>query len=154
MAEEIKDISLSHRKNFRIDGDDNRMLSLDVSDMNVLTRLEEAYPRMQKFAVEASDKVSSSKDVSDEESLNEFTELLKDIDKKMRDEIDYIFDSNVSEVCVPSGTMYDPYNGQFRFEHIISVLTDLYANNLTAEFKKMQTNVKKHTAKYTSKRKR
>ena len=150
MAEEIKDISLSHRKKFRIDGDENRILSLDVSDMNVLARFEEAYPRMQKFAVEASAKKADS----DSEDIPETVAFLKDIDSKMRAELDYIFDSNVSEVCVPKGTMYDPDNGQFRFEHIIDVLTQLYANNMSAEIKKMQDRVSKHTTKYTNRRKK
>ena len=50
--------------------------------------------------------------------------------------------------------MYDPVGGEFRFEHIIEVLLNLYANNLTSEFSKMQERVKKHTAKYANKRRK
>ena len=37
----------------------------------------------------------------------------------MRELIDFIFQANVSSVCADDGTMADPLNGQFRFEHII-----------------------------------
>ena len=158
MAEEIRDISLSNKKSFRIDGDNNRIIYLDVSDMNILVRLEEAYPEIQKLAVEAQERLAMSKDTKSEDkdgsSLSDISELLKDIDQRMREKLNYIFASDVADVCEPTGNMYDPVNGEFRFEHIIDVLTTLYANNLKSEFKKMQDRVKKHTAKYTNKRKK
>ena len=155
MAEEIKDISLSTKKSYRIDGDNSRIIYLDTSDMNVLVRLEETYPDIQKLALEAGDRILATKDTdSEESSLNDITEVLKDIDKKMRVKLDYIFASEISDICAPTGNMYDPVNGEFRFEHIIEVLSGLYADNITLEFKKMQDKVKKHTAKYTNRRKK
>ena len=82
------------------------------------------------------------------------SEILKDIDKKMREKLNYIFASDIADICEPTGNMYDPVGGEFRFEHIIDVLTTLYANNITTEFKKMQERVKKHTSKYVNKRRR
>lgn len=161
MAEELKDISLSSKKSFRIDGDNNRIIYLDTSDMNILVRLEETYPEIQKLAVEAADKIVKSKISEDEEgdedtksSLNDITEILKEIDSKMRAKLNYIFASDVADICEPTGNMYDPVGGEFRFERIIEVLTTLYANNITAEFNKMQERVKKHTAKYANKRRK
>ena len=153
----IKNISLSHKTKFTIDGDYNRVLELDTTDMNILVRLEEAYPKMEAKAREAAEQMAKLSEHDGEDtadSLKELTTTLKSIDANMREEIDYIFDSDVSAVCVPKGNMYDPYNGEFRFEHIIEVLTTLYADNLSVEFKKMQDKVKKHTTKYTSTSKR
>jgi hypothetical protein len=70
----------------------------------------------------------------------------------MRDLMDYIFDSNVSEICAPSGSMYDPINGQFRFEHIINILAGLYETDIESELTSIAKRVQKHTNKY-SKRK-
>ena len=158
MAEEIKDISLSSKKSFRIDGDNDRIIYLDVSDMNIIVRLDEAYPEIQKLGVEAQDKlakVSVSKTEGGTESpLNDISEVLKDIDKKMREKLNYIFASDVADTCEPTGNMYDIVNGEWRFEHILDVLTTLYTDNLNVEFKKMQSRIKKHTAKYTNKRKK
>ena len=73
---------------------------------------------------------------------------------KMRSIGDELFDSNVSEVCMPEGTSVDPINGEFRFEAIIRKLGKLYTDNFNAEFTKMKNNVSKHTAKYTKSRKK
>lgn len=157
MAEEkVTDISLSVKKAYRLDGDNKRIILLDTSDMNILVRLEETYPEIQKLAVEAVDRIVASKDVEDDDKspLTDMSEILKDIDKKMREKLNYIFASDIADICEPTGNMYDAVGGEFRFEHIIDVLTTLYANNITTEFKKMQERVKKHTAKYVNKRKR
>ena len=157
MAEEkVTDISLSVKKAYRLDGDNKRIILLDTSDMNILVRLEETYPEIQKLAIEAGERIVASKDIEDEDKspLTDMSEILKDIDKKMREKLNYIFASDIADICEPTGNMYDPIGGEFRFEHIIDVLTTLYANNITAEFKKMQERVKKHTAKYVNKRKR
>lgn len=155
ISEPIADIHISQRKDFRIDGDNNRVLSLDITDLNVITRLNEAYPNMKQAAISASEKLASIKDTDDEDSdiLAEMAEALKDIDADMRKQIDFVFDAPVSAVCVPKGTMYDPYQGGFRFEHIIDVLTNLYANNVSTEYKNMRERVNKKTAKYTKRKK-
>ena len=153
MAEEIEDISLSSKKSYRIDGDNSRIIYLDTSDMNILVRMNETYPEIQKLAVEAADKIVASK-VGDDSPLNDISEILKEIDKRMREKLNYIFASDIADICEPKGNMYDPVGGEFRFEHIIEVLSTLYADNITSEFKKMQERVKKHTAKYTNKRKK
>lgn len=160
MAEDIKDISLSTKKSFRIDGDNSRIIYLDTSDMNIMVRFNETYPEIQKLATDATNRLATIKasesegEFEEQSPLNDLSEILKDIDKQMRVKVDYIFASEVSDICVPTGNMYDLVNGEFRFSHLIDVLSTLYANNFRAEFKKMQERVKKHTAKYTSKRRK
>ena len=157
MAEDIKDISLSTKKSFRIDGDNNRVIWLDVSDMNLVVRVDEVYADIQSLAVDAQTRMANAKVTEDEDGespLKDISGILKDIDMKMREKINYIFASDVADACEPTGNMYDMVNGEYRFEHIIEVLSTLYANNLTAEVKKMQERIKKHTAKYTGKRKK
>lgn len=166
MAEELQNISLSSRKRYTIDDDPNRVISLDTTDMNIVVRFDEAYPQILDLATEATNRISAistkdevdneTGDEEDEENPNRKTEdlstILKDIDRRMRDKMDYIFASPISDVCEPTGNMFDPVcDGQFRFEHIIWVLGKLYETNFTAEFDKMQKRLKKHTEKYTSK---
>ena len=78
--------------------------------------------------------------------------FLRKIDDEMRSIIDYIFDAPVSAVCADSGSMYDPINGQFRYEHIINTLGNLYEVELSSEMDKVSARVQKHTNKYTKKR--
>ena len=149
------DLGYVEKRRFRIMGDYNRMLELNVSDLNIFSRLEAGYAQLKalgKKAQESVDKIPSEDDK--EQNFSGIANTLTEIDAEMRKIVDFIFDTNASEVCVPSGNMFDPVDGQFRFEHIIDKLTSLYATGLNAEFKKMQNNVDKRTSKYTKKGKK
>lgn len=128
------------RSRFRINGDNDSIIELNVSDIGAIFRLEETYPKLHE----------ELKKVADLNPEDEgFNAAMKEADKAMREQIDYIFDYPVSAVCAKHGTMYDPFEGSFRFEHIIDSLSRLYETNLNAEYKKMNARIKKHTSKYT-----
>lgn len=143
------DLSATRKKRFRIDGDNNRYLELNTSDMSIITRLDNLYPKLQKLSQDAAVKQLDKEETDEDKTLSKISQALTKIDVQMRQILDEIFDSNVSEVCAPAGSMFDPFNGTFRFEHIIDVLTRLYENNLNEEYKKMNVRMKKRTAKYT-----
>lgn len=149
------DLGFVEKKKFRINGDFNRMLELNVSDLNVFARLKEGYPKLKELLLEAQAKIESIPDEGDDEGemIAKIADTLTEIDKKMRGLIDYIFDTNASEICAPSGNMYDPVNGEWRYVRIIDTLSSLYTNGLNAEFDKMKKNVEKRTSKYTKKKK-
>lgn len=135
------DLSVTKKKRFRIDKDNDRILELNTSDMTILSRLQDMYPKLEELSAKA-----TTLDM-DEDGV----ETLKEIDKELREYIDYIFDSNVSEVCAPDGSMYDLFNGKFRFEHILDVLTALYEDNIERESSQMLARMRTHTDKYTKK---
>lgn len=137
------DLSITRKKRFRIDGDDNRIIELNTSDMTILNRLDEADKQLRELADKATFDVSETEDNADV-----VKELLA-TDKQMRAIIDYLFDAPVSDICAPDGSMYDPFNGKYRFEHIMEILFALYEKNISEEIKKMRKNVQKHTDKYT-----
>lgn len=152
---EIVDVDLGfvEKKKFRINGDYNRMLELNVSDLNTFSRLEKGYEQLKALGKKAQETIADIPDEGEADSLSKISFALTEIDGEMRKIIDYIFDTNASEVCVPSGNMFDPVNGQFRFERIIDTLASLYSNGLRSEFTKMKNNVEKKTSKYTKKKK-
>lgn len=141
------DLSITRKKRFRIDGDDNRIIELNTSDMTILNRLDEADKQLRELADKATFGLSET---GDDDNADAVKELLA-TDKQMRAIIDYLFDAPVSDVCAPDGSMYDPFNGKYRFEHIMEILFALYEKNISEEIKKMRKNVQKHTDKYTKK---
>jgi hypothetical protein len=150
------DLSVTRKKRFRFDKDNNRIVELNTSDMNILARMSEAYPKLteqQKKAANLMEGIEiKDEDVDNENLVKEvatISERLKAIDQEMRDLIDFMFNAPVSDVAAPDGSMYDPYEGSFRFEYIITLLSKQYENNLQAEFNKMSKQMEKHTAKYT-----
>lgn len=154
-ADDIQDVDISaiKKKKFRINGDNKKILELNVSDMNVASRMATAYDRLQKH-MEKVTKILS--DIPEDgnvsvEQENEIETQLKSVDAKMREEVDYIFQAPVSDICGDGGSMYDPFEGAFRFEHIIEAISKLYENNLENEFAKMKKRVSTKTSKYTKK---
>ena len=145
------DLSVTKKKRFRIDGDNNRILLLNTSDFGVISRLKEMYPKLTNMAVDAQDEELDfgSEDDDDFTRIDKAGAAISAVDKKMRDGIDYIFDSNVSEVCAPDGTMYDMFNGRFRFEYVIEKIVELYTKQVKKEYNAMSNRLKKHTSKYT-----
>ena len=129
------------RTSFRINGDNNSILELNLSDLELGNRLEEGYKKIQAELTKISD-LPEDADISAE---------LKKADKFMREQLDYIFDSNVSEVCGKGGTMYDMKDGSYRFEHIITALLGLYKNNMNEEYERIKKRIEKHTGKYVPK---
>ena len=139
----IVDINLDgiQRTRFRINGDSNSIIELNLSDLQIHDRLVKGTDQLQAAISEIAELPA------DDEHLSE---KLKQIDGKMREYIDYIFNYPVSDVCARYGTMYDLTNGKFRYEIIIEGLTKLYSNNIHDEFKKLNARIKKHTDKYTA----
>lgn len=161
-APDVIDISLSElrRKKFRIDGDDSRILELNTTDLNLLSRLKEAYPKLISLSEDAVKNLPDDAFLADDntnfftdEAVASVVDTLAKIDTDMRSLLDYIFDSNVAEICAPSGSMYDPVNGKFRFEHIIETLTKLYTDDISVEAGNISKRVQKHTDKYVKSKK-
>ena len=152
-ADDIIDVDLSaiKRKRFRINGDNNMIIELNTSDMNIISRISEALPKLEALQNKA---VKSSKD-SDLDDVSATGKMLRDIDNEMRDLVDYIFNSDISSKCAADGSMYDPLDGVFRYEHIIDKLMKLYEDNLSEEYKKLKIRVNKYakTTPYKPKKK-
>lgn len=150
------DLSVTKKKKFRFDGDNTRIIELNTSDLTIVGRVGETMPKLEELQVTAS-KLMEGIDIKDEdtsavaEGLVTISERLKSIDTEMRKYIDYIFNAEVSSKAAPDGSMYDVFNGTFRYDYIMSLLFTQYEENLQKEFSKMEKRAKLHTDKYTKK---
>ena len=148
MNNNIIDLSLSIKKKIRIDGDDNRIIELNPSDMGIVDRINKLSDKM----VELSEKFVTVKydDDLEEKQVDSvaLAEEIKLIDSEMRKIVDDLFQSSISDICVPDGTMFDLSNGQFMYEILIEKLLTLYAGNIKAETEKTMARIHKHTSKY------
>lgn len=149
------DLSITQKKKFRFGKDDTRIVEVNTSDMNLMQRVNTAYPKLQDLQTKAS-KLTEGLDVEDSETesgalgnLATMAERLSAVDSEMRELLDYMFNAPVSAAAAPDGSMYDPFGGSFRYEHIIAVMMSQYEKNLQSEFSKMEKQLKKHTDKYT-----
>ena len=138
------DLSPIARTNVWVDGDCTKVLRLNLTDIGIMGRLQDSYPKLDALTAEVQ-KLAASADASDSDVVTAF----RTIDKQMRDIVDFIFDFPVSEIVCDGGSMYDPVGGQLRFEYVIDRISKLYETSLNEEFKRMQAKMNTHTAKYT-----
>lgn len=130
------DIAAIKRTRFRINGDNSKIIELNLSDMNIGNRLEQAYNTLNTLMDEVVKTIPE--DVEDETSRQAALEALDKLNVLMEEQVDYIFDYPVSKIFEDGGTMWDPEGGMFRYEHIIDRLAKLYENKLSAEFTAMR----------------
>lgn len=164
MAEQIQNINLNinTRKKFSIDGNPNKIIELDVTDISIIDRYKESvekmrglaenYERMGTIANEL--KTATDGDEIDTDTtygkISEFTGEMKKLERKMRDIIDFIFDSPISDTILENTSAFSPVNGKcYKYEQILEVLSNLYTKSISSDIQKInKSNVRKHTAKY------
>lgn len=154
--DDIIDIKISGiaRKRIRVNGDDNKIIEINPNDTKILERFTIGYEEYQKWIEEYTKAIKSEEEVEDVESLEHWKQIakvLKTIDDKLRELLDYIFNANISAVCGDVG-MCDPMeNGKRRFDTIVDELFEFYNDNITRNIKKIQETSKKYTDKYKKK---
>lgn len=136
------DLSAIRKKRFTINGDPGKVLEINTSDFGVIARLEESEQKLTDLTLKIAD--------FDKDGDKSLGQKIAEVDGELRKIIDYIFDANVCEVCVPNGTLIDPIDGKFRWEYVVEILTNLYDSSLSAETKKVTERIKTHTDKYTN----
>ena len=134
-------------KTFTIDGDPNRVIELDPSDMGVIGRLDEAIPQIDEVMKEF---VEKGKAMAEDGGIG-FGIALKDLDGRMRTIVNTVFDFDVCSVCVPKGTMFDVVvdSDKFKFEVLIEGLSKVYEDTIMGDLKRVQARMTEHTKKYT-----
>ena len=148
------DLSETARRNIWINGDCTKVIKLNLTDLGIVARAKDAKEKLDELQAEATKLASaevpkSMETEEDERKIDEAIEQFRAIDRKMKDIVDSIFDYPVSDVCCDGGSMYDPINGQYRYDYIIDKLMALYGDEWEKENKARKTAMEKHTSKYT-----
>ena len=142
------DLSATRKKRIRIDGDDNRIIELNTSDLDIIERLNNLTSRIDSLSTKYAELRFDDNLEEKEDNTADFEKALHTIDSEMRDIVDELFQSKVSDVCAPDGTMWDMFNGYFRYEIIMEKLINLYADNIQKEAEKTMARLHKYTDKY------
>ena len=162
MANDILNLDLSATKGttIQVNGDPNAKFTLNLSDFGIYDRLTDGLNQLYDLFTElktgmgtiAETEVPEDAEEGSEEDAKKFISVMKDVDEKMRNIVDYIFSAPVSDVCAPNGYMFDLFEGQLRFEYIINALTKLYENNINKEFYKVKSRINNKLPKYVGKK--
>lgn len=83
-------------KEYAINGDENRVIRINVSDVGIITRIQDAMSKADNIAEE----------VSEREKNEDRTQLLKEYDQRAREMVNDIFGSNVCTAALGSVNVF------------------------------------------------
>ena len=154
MSEKLENLNLgvNTKKRFTIDGDEIRILEIDVQDMSIMSRIKPAMERINKVKSHWENLQDIDPDNISDEEMDKLQSALESSEKEMRDAIDYLFNTNVCEVCLGDTSAFTPVNGKLKYDIIITTLSGLYEKTIKAEMGKFDVGkVNKRVTKYVGK---
>lgn len=138
----MKNINIDDgREAITINGDPNRTIYVQASDFNIKVRARQAQKNIGALLEEI--------DKATPENEDTFTDVLEDIDKKVREQINFIFNSDVSEpvfgACSPLMSLKSGKSYVEAFLDAIIPELEKIAKKATEASEKR---IAKHTRKY------
>lgn len=140
---------IAKRKTFTIDGDENRIISLDTSDTGIMGRLS----AMQEF-LNDSDRFVEEFEKANESATDDWnrslilSKMFAERDAEMRKQLNNLFDSDVCTPIVGNGSVMRIVDGVPLYNTILERLLPLYEAEIAKQLTAQQKRISKHTAKY------
>lgn len=139
-------IGIPKRKEFAIDGDESRVISIDTSDIAIISRWRE----FETWALAATEgiEVPTEDQSEDTAALRTFTDVFTGLDGEMRSHLNALFDADVCTPIAGNGSVMRPMNGVALWELILNAIIPLYEKDISKEIEKSRARMDKHLAKY------
>ncbi len=128
------------KQRFTINGDESKYIEFNPNDDGILTRLRNIQNEIEKRQNE----LSKIERVDREKT----TSMLSDLDKFIRNKIDYLFDSDVSNIVFGNTSCLSTLNGVPLYERFIDAVLPILEKNIKTEMKKSNTRIEKYAGKY------
>lgn len=124
---------------FKINGDENKILRINTADLQILNRAKKAETELKEIANEC---ININQNMSNDESID----LLDKYDKKVKKTIDYIFNTNASQVVFGEMNCLSICDGQPVFKNFLDEILPVITTDIESETKKSQANINKYTS--------
>lgn len=125
-------------KEYAVNGDENNVIRINVSDLNISKRYQEASEKIEKLA-------EKYKNVS-----KPTPEQLAEADKEVRTQLNYVFDSDVCTPAFGNTNCFSPVaDGHFLFEAFMEAFLPLIQQDMQATANASKIHIGNKTEKYT-----
>lgn len=148
-------------KEYSINGDDTKVVRFNPSDMGILARMDKALSAIADIGKELKSIDAPIKndgtvefEGADDETLTLLKvagEQLSDIDKKVRAQIDYLLDSDVSSIAFGNQSCLSMVGGKPLYERFLDALMPIIKKDVEAERNASKKRVEKYTKAVKSK---
>lgn len=135
----------TNRKEYQIcDENDNELgvIKVDVTDFNFFARTKETEAVVEKTLRELEE--LAAKEISNEDNLMEFTKL----DEKIKKQLNYMFDYDVSSVVFGNQHCLSLGNGELFLERFMTAIVPVIKNDIAKEQRKSKQKISKYTKGY------
>jgi hypothetical protein len=132
------------RERITINNDENRVIELNTSDFNIVSRFAEMQPKLQELSKQAPEKDLTAEADSDT-FIDDLSTSIKTVDNQIRECINYIFDYDVCAPMVGNASLLSVVDGKAKYEYILEALTPLYNDSISAEMQAMNSRINSAT---------
>lgn len=132
-------------KTYEINGDPERVIRIDTSDYGLMERFRQAEKNLNTIAQKYQNLIFAPND-SPEDKTEAAISTMTEFDREIKQEIDRIFNSSVSEVVFGNASSLSTRNGVPLYERFMNAVIPIIKADLEAEEKKSEKRIRKYTA--------
>lgn len=127
-------------KEFYINGDESRIIRIDTTDVNLGMRIDNCRKELRKLAKKYETLAKTGK--VEEKPFD----IIDEYDKEVRNKIDEMFDSPVSEIAFGKTNCLSVCGGNMLFENFLNAILPEIEKDISEEQKISQKRINKYTS--------
>lgn len=132
-------------KEFMINGDKNRVVRFNPADINLLDRFDRAYKSIEEEQKKIEKDIELKTSGEPVEDNQQVLEVIRRLNQFIKDQIDYIFDSEVSETIFGNQSPMSTVKGRPLFERVFEAIQPILEKEITAEREASEKRISKYT---------
>ncbi len=131
-------------KEFTINNDPNRVIRFNPADYGIIERINEAYKEIEKISKIKED-IELRADGTPIEEFAKAAEVVNKVSTTIKKQIDYIFNSDVSDVVFGKQSPLSTIKGMPLYERFLEVVMPEIKKEIESERKASEKRIEKYT---------
>jgi hypothetical protein len=132
-------------KEFSINGDESRIIRFNPADFSIIERIKVAYDEIEK-ATNLKEDIELNPDGTAVDELGQAAEIVKSINDTIKNQIDYIFNSPVSEAAFGNQSPLGMVKGIPLYERFLNAIIPVVEKEVKSEMAASQKRISKYTS--------
>ncbi|MDF2537995.1 MAG: hypothetical protein K0S76_1016 [Herbinix sp.] len=132
-------------KEFSINNDPNRVIRFNPADFGIIERINVAYQEIEK-ATQIDEDIELKADGSPVELIGKAAEIVQGISNTIKKQIDYIFNSSVSEAAFGHQSPLGMVKGVPLYERFLNSIIPVIEKEVKSEMAASQKRIGKYTS--------
>lgn len=131
-------------KEYKINGDENRVIRFNPSDFSIIERINTAYEEINK-ATDIDTDIELKPDGKPVSELEKVAEIVSSINTTIKKQIDYIFNSPVSDAVFGNQSPLSMVKGMPLYERFLNAVVPIIRQEVAKEQEASRKRIEKYT---------